>query len=42
VLHSLATIKPTTIEQFGAISGIGEHKKQKYGTRFLALIQKYV
>ena len=41
VLHSLATIKPTTIEQFGAISGIGEHKKQKYGTRFLALIQKY-
>ena len=42
VLHSLATIKPTTIEQFGAISGIGEHKKQKYGARFLALIQKYV
>jgi ATP-dependent DNA helicase RecQ len=42
VLHSLATIKPTTIEQFGAISGIGEHKKQKYGERFLALIQKYV
>ena len=42
VLHSLATIKPTTMEQFGNISGIGEHKKQKYGTRFLALIQKYV
>ena len=42
VLHSLATIKPTTMEQFSNISGIGEHKKQKYGTRFLALIQKYV
>ena len=42
VLHSLATIKPTTLEQFGNISGIGEHKKQKYGTRFLSLIQKYV
>ncbi len=42
VLHSLATIKPTTIAQFGAISGIGEHKKEKYGARFLALIQKYV
>ena len=42
VLHSLATIKPTTLEQFGNISGIGEHKKKKYGTRFLSLIQKYV
>ena len=41
VLHSLATIKPTTLEQFGFISGIGEHKKQKYGQRFVALIQKY-
>ncbi len=42
VLHSLATIKPTTLEQFGFVSGIGEHKKQKYGARFVALIQKYV
>ena len=42
VLHALATIKPTTIEQFGNISGIGEHKKEKYGNRFVALIQKYV
>jgi ATP-dependent DNA helicase RecQ len=42
VLHSLATIKPTTLDQFGNISGIGEHKKQKYGMRFIALIQKYV
>ena len=42
VLHSLATIKPTTLEQFGFVSGIGGHKKQKYGARFVALIQKYV
>lgn len=42
VLHALASIKPTTIEQFGNISGIGEHKKQKYGNRFVALINKYV
>ena len=42
VLHSLATIKPTTLEQFGNIAGIGEHKKQKYGNRFIAIIQKYV
>ena len=42
VLHSLATIKPTSLEQFGNIMGIGEHKKLKYGARFVALIQKYV
>ena len=42
VLHTLASIKPTTLEQFGNISGIGDHKKQKYGNRFVALIQKYV
>jgi ATP-dependent DNA helicase RecQ len=42
VLHSLATQKPTTMEQFGYISGIGEHKQQKYGARFIALIKKYV
>jgi ATP-dependent DNA helicase RecQ len=42
VLHSLATIKPSTLDQFGFISGIGEHKKQKYGARFVALIKKYI
>lgn len=42
VLHSLATIKPTSLEAFGFIQGIGEHKKQKYGKRFIALIQKFV
>lgn len=42
VLHSLATIKPTTLEQFGNIQGIGEHKKGKYGIRFVSLIQKFV
>lgn len=42
VLHSLATIKPVTLEAFGFIQGIGEHKKQKYGQRFVAVIQKFV
>ena len=42
VLHSLATVKPTSLEQFGNISGIGEHKKLKYGNRFVELIRKYV
>ena len=42
VLHSLATIKPTSLDQFGNISGIGDHKKNKYGTRFVEVIKKYV
>ena len=42
VLHALATIKPISLDQFGNISGIGEHKKLKYGERFVALIKKYV
>ncbi len=42
VLHALATVKPVTLEQFGFISGIGEYKKQKYGSRFIALIQKHL
>ncbi len=42
VLHALATQKPTTLEAFGYIPGIGDHKRQKYGTRFLAVIQKFV
>ena len=42
VLHALATAKPATLEQFGTVPGIGEHKKQKYGQRFVALIKKYI
>ena len=42
VLHALATIKPTTLEQFGTISGIGEHKRKKYGERFVELIRRFV
>lgn len=42
VLHTLATIKPTTLEQFGNVSGIGDYKKQKYGERFVALINRFV
>ena len=42
VLHALATQKPTTIERFGFIPGVGDHKCQKYGQRFTALIKKFV
>ena len=42
VLHLLSASRPTTIEEFGNISGIGEYKKKKYGKDFVELIKKYV
>ena len=41
VLHLLSTSRPTTVEEFGSISGIGEYKKKKYGKEFVELIRKY-
>lgn len=41
VLHLLSTSRPTTIEDFGNINGIGEYKKKKYGKEFVELIRKY-
>ena len=41
VLHLLSTSRPTTIEEFGNISGIGEYKKKKYGKEFVGLIRKF-
>ena len=41
VLHLLSTSRPTTIEEFGNISGIGEYKKKKYGKEFVSLIRKF-
>jgi len=40
VLHLLSTSRPTSIEEFGNISGIGEFKKEKYGEDFVKLIKK--
>lgn len=42
VLHSLAAEKPTTIEEFGHISGIGEFKKVHYGKVFTDAIRNYL
>ena len=42
VLHLLCISRPTTIEEFGEISGIGEHKKKKYGKDFVNLIRQFV
>ena len=41
VLHALATQKPVTMEQFGYIPGIGDHKRLKYGQRFIDLIKHF-
>ena len=37
-LHSIATLKPTNLEQFGNAYGVGEHKKVQFGNRFVELI----
>ena len=41
VLHLLSISRPTTIEDFGSISGIGEYKKKKYGKDFVNLIRQF-
>ncbi|WP_455586618.1 DNA helicase RecQ [Bacteroides sp.] len=41
VLHLLSIAQPTTIEEFGNISGIGEYKKKKYGKKFVDVIRQY-
>lgn len=41
-LHALATEKPTTVEAFGTVFGIGEHKKATLGERFVEEIKKYM
>lgn len=42
VLHLLSLARPTTIEAFGSVSGIGEYKKKRYGKDFVEIIRKFV
>ena len=42
ILHLLSISRPTTIEDFGNVSGIGEYKKQKYGKDFIKVIKQFV
>ena len=42
LIHLLCISRPTTIEEFGSISGIGEYKKKKYGKDFVNLIRQFV
>ena len=41
-LHALATDMPTTLSSFGNTFGIGEHKRDTYGERFIEVIKQYV
>jgi len=40
-LHALATDMPTTLAAFGNSFGIGEHKRDTYGERFIAVIKQF-
>ena len=40
-LHALATDMPTTLSSFGNTFGIGEHKRDTYGERFIAVIKQF-
>lgn len=42
VLHLLSISRPTTVKEFGNISGVGEYKKKKYGKAFVNLIRQYI
>ena len=39
-LHLLAIQRPTTLEEFGMVSGIGEYKKERYGKDFVETIKQ--
>ena len=42
VLNNICQIKPTTLESFGAINGIGEYKKERYGNDFINAIKQFM
>ena len=41
-LHLLVAQRPTTIEEFGLVSGIGEYKRDRYGKEFVEVIRKFM
>ena len=41
VLQNLCDARPTTVESFGMVSGIGEFKKEKYGKDFVEVIRRF-
>ena len=41
-LIEMSSLKPTTLDEFAYIKGVGENKKNKYGAEFLSVIANYV
>ncbi len=41
-LHHLSTERPITLEAFGNIFGVGEHKRDAFGKEFIEVIKEYV
>ena len=41
-LHLLVAQRPTTIEEFGMVNGIGDYKKDRYGKEFVEIIKKHI
>lgn len=41
-LHLIAAQRPTSIEAFGMVSGIGDYKKEKYGKEFVETINRFL
>ena len=39
-LRLIANKRPMTLDEFAQIDGIGDYKKDKYGTRFLNVIKE--
>jgi ATP-dependent DNA helicase RecQ len=38
----MARVKPLTNESFRTITGVGDHKLEKYGPEFIAAIQTFL
>lgn len=41
-LIALATVRPTTLEAFGQVYGIGKNKRDAFGQRFIDIINEYI
>lgn len=41
-LQEMCTALPRTVQAFGALSGVGERKREKYGVDFLQVIERHV
>jgi ATP-dependent DNA helicase RecQ len=41
-LRDMARLRPTTLEQFREVKGVGEWKLQTFGERFVAAIRRAV